>query len=74
MSGFDVFFCLLLVGYVLACALLTARVWRNKSFERRQKLAQSQLIWLVPVIGAVLVFSLMPDDDDYARPKTHLRG
>jgi hypothetical protein len=74
MTGSDFFFGLLLAGYVVACVWLTVRVWRSKSFERSQKLAQSQLIWLLPVIGAVLVFSLMPDDDDYARTKTHLKG
>lgn len=74
MSPSDFVFGLLLLGYVALCVWLTVRVWRSKSFERSQKLLQSKLIWLLPVIGAVLVYSLMPEDDDYARPKTTLKS
>ena len=56
-------------------AWVTYRVARSRVFERAQKLNQAKLIWLLPVLGAVLVFSLMPDESDSnARPKSHLKS
>ncbi len=74
MSASDLVFGLIFLAYVAACVWLTVRVWRSVSYERSQKLLQSKLIWLLPIIGAVLVFALMPDDDDLARPRTQLKG
>ncbi|MFO0569698.1 MAG: hypothetical protein U0263_28875 [Polyangiaceae bacterium] len=74
MNGFDVVSGLLLLGLVAGQVWLTVRVWRSQSYERSQKILQSKLIWLLPVVGAVLVFSLMPEEDDFARPKKELRG
>lgn len=75
MTGFDFVYGLLLLGIVAAQIWLTVRVWRSHSYERSQKILQSKLIWLVPIVGAVLVFSLMPDEDDsLRRPKNELRG
>jgi hypothetical protein len=51
---------------------LTIRVWRSRSWERSQKILQSKLIWLLPVVGAVLVFSLMPEEDEPRRQNTQL--
>jgi hypothetical protein len=44
-------------------ARTTQRVWRSKLFDRKQKVAQSQLIWLLPLIGAVIVLSVLDDED-----------
>jgi hypothetical protein len=44
-------------------AFTTRRVWRSKLFDRPQKLAQSQLIWLLPLIGAAIVSSVLEDED-----------
>ncbi|GMV19896.1 MAG: hypothetical protein HS104_10285 [Polyangiaceae bacterium] len=75
MSGFDFVYGLLLLGLVVAQIWLTVRVWRSSSYERSQKILQSKLIWLLPVVGAVLVFSLMPEEDDsLSRAKKELRG
>jgi hypothetical protein len=43
-------------------ARTTLRVWRSKLFDRSQKVAQSQLIWLLPLIGAVIVMSVLQDE------------
>ena len=54
----------LLILVVLAFqARTTRRVWRSKLFDRPQKIAQSQLIWLLPLIGAVIVMSVLEDED-----------
>jgi hypothetical protein len=55
-------------AFVLLCILAfqartTMRVWRSKLFDRGQKSAQTQLIWLLPLIGAVLVQSVLEDED-----------
>jgi hypothetical protein len=55
---------LLLIVVILAFqARTTLRVWRSKLFDRSQKIAQSQLIWLLPLIGAVIVLSVLDDED-----------
>ena len=56
-------------------AWLTVRVFRSGLYERKQKVWQAQLIWLVPIIGAGLVFSVLRDDEA-AQPKTtsHLKS
>ncbi len=41
---------------------LTHRVFKSKLYERRQKIMQAQLIWLLPIIGAGVVFSVLQDD------------
>ena len=75
MTGFDFVYGVVLLGLVAAQIWLTIKVWRSGSYERSQKILQSKLIWLLPVVGAVLVFSLMPDEDDsLRRPKKELRG
>jgi hypothetical protein len=43
--------------------LITWRVWQSRIYDREQKLLQSKLIWLVPLVGAMLVMSVMQEDD-----------
>jgi len=56
------------IGLLIILAVLgfqartTLRVWRSKLFDRSQKVAQSQLIWLLPLIGAVIVMSVLQDE------------
>jgi len=54
---------LLLLGVLAFQVRTTHRVWRSESFEKPQKIAQSKLIWLLPLIGAVLVASVLEDED-----------
>jgi hypothetical protein len=54
---------ILIVVVVLAFqARTTLRVWRSRLFDRSQKVAQSQLIWFLPLIGAVIVMSVLQDE------------
>jgi hypothetical protein len=39
--------------------LATLRVWHSDLYEREQKVAQTRLIWFVPLVGAVLVLMMM---------------
>jgi len=43
---------------------VTRRVWRSQAFDRPQKMAQSKLIWLLPVVGAALVSSVLEEEDE----------
>ena len=74
MSTSDFVFGGMLVALALFQVWLTRKVWKSQMFDRQQKMRQSQLIWLVPVVGAVLVFSQMPEEDTPRRPPPALRG
>jgi hypothetical protein len=58
-----------LLGVVLLLAILafqvrtTVRVWRSGVFDRPQKMAQSRLIWLLPLIGAAIVGAVLEDEE-----------
>lgn len=55
---------LVLVVVLLFQLRVTTRVWRSQAFDRPQKMAQSKLIWLLPVIGAALVSSVLEEEDE----------
>ena len=50
----DVFGVLLVVSALGALqGVATWNVWRSDLYERPQKVAQTRLIWLMPLIGAI---------------------
>lgn len=58
-------------------AYVTFRVWRSGAFDGQQKRAQSKLVWLVPVLGAAIVFSVLVDEEAHLagkRDDTERRG
>jgi hypothetical protein len=56
-------------------AWLTVRVFKSKLFDRKQKMLQTQLIWLVPIIGASLVFTVLHEEDSFNKPtRTQMKG
>lgn len=67
MDLFEVVVGLVVVALVTFQIWLTARVFRSRLYERKQKIWQAQLIWLLPVIGAGLVFSILQEDDKAQR-------
>lgn len=60
----------LLVGLVAFQIWVTVKVFRNGLYERSQKLLQTQLIWFLPVLGAILVFMVMRDEEQHERQRT----
>ena len=52
---------------------VTYRVWRTRVFERAQKFNQAKLIWLLPVLGAVMVFSVLHQEERAERDGPQLR-
>lgn len=54
-------------------AWVTFRVFRSRVFERAQKLNQAKLIWLLPVLGAIMVFSVLTQEERAERDGPQLR-
>lgn len=52
---------------------VTFRVIRTRVFERAQKLNQAKLIWFLPVLGAVMVFSVLHQEERAERDGPQLR-
>jgi len=52
-----------LLALIAFQVVITLRVWKSGIYDREQKVLQSKLIWLVPLIGAMLVMSVMQEDD-----------
>lgn len=75
MDSGDVVIVVGLVALAVWQIRVTLRLWRNDGFERRQKIAQSQLIWFVPVVGAAVVSMALGHDEKpkQNRDGTHLR-
>jgi hypothetical protein len=68
MGAFEFAIIAVAVGLVAFQTWLTIRVFRSGLYDRKQKLWQTQLIWLLPVIGAGLVFSILQEDSKAERP------
>ncbi len=42
---------------------VTVRVWRSDAYLHTEKSNQSKLVWLVPVLGAVIVLSVLTEEE-----------
>jgi len=67
---------LLVVGAVLFQVWVTVRVYRSRLYESSQKSAQAKLIWLLPVLGAIISFSVLTSEEQALRRANNreLRG
>jgi hypothetical protein len=70
MDFFDGILATALLALVSFQSWLTYRVFRSNVFERKQKVLQAQLIWLVPIIGAGLVFTVLQEEERSQGGKT----
>ena len=61
-----------LLGLVAFQIWLTVRVFKSHLYERKQKIWQAQLIWLLPIVGAGLVFSILQEDTKAERDAASL--
>ena len=62
MPLFEIFIALLAVAMVCFQVWLTVNVFKSRLYEQKQKIWQAQLIWLLPIIGAGLVFTILQQD------------
>jgi hypothetical protein len=67
MSAFEILILLVAAAVVAFQLWLTRRVFKSNMYERKQKIWQAQLIWLLPIIGAGLVFSILQQDQKAER-------
>jgi hypothetical protein len=75
MGTFEIVIGAALLGLVAFQIWLTTRVFRSGLYERKQKIWQAQLIWLVPILGAGIVFSILQEDDKAEqRASSHLKN
>jgi hypothetical protein len=54
---------------VIINAYVTVRLLRNTGFSRFQKAALSIFIWVIPLIGALLLFVFITDDETPKAPR-----
>jgi hypothetical protein len=58
---------LLIVGAFAFQVWVTVRVFRSRLYETSQKSAQAKLIWLLPVLGAIIAFSVLASEEQAER-------
>jgi hypothetical protein len=59
MGRADVFAIVVVFAALVFQAWVTRKVHRSDAYEPAQKRAQTKLIWLVPVVGALVAFSML---------------
>jgi hypothetical protein len=59
MNGIAIFFIGLLTTIILLNSIVSYRVLKSEFSEPRQQYLQCALIWLVPLAGAALTYSVM---------------
>jgi putative copper export protein len=64
---FEIVLALVVAAVVVFQAWLTRRVFKSQLYERKQKIWQAQLIWLLPILGAGLVFTILQEDKQAER-------
>jgi hypothetical protein len=62
MDAFEIFLVVLAVVVAAFQGWLTVQVFKSALYDRRQKVLQAQLIWLLPILGSGLVFTMLQDD------------
>ena len=75
MDTFEILVATALLALVAFQVWLTIRVFRSRSYERKQKVWQAQLIWLLPILGAGIVFTILQEEDKAQREaSSHLKS
>ena len=73
MSGFEITIIAAVCLLIAFQGWLTVRVFKSGLYDKKQKLWQAQLIWLLPIIGAGLVFTILQEDARAERPNQELK-
>lgn len=53
--------------FILFQGWVTWRVWTSPIFVRSEKSAQTKLIWLLPLLGSIMVYSVLADEAKHER-------
>lgn len=54
----------LLIAVPMAQMGVTVRLWKSALYAREQQIAQTALIWLLPLIGAMIVYAGLRHAED----------
>jgi hypothetical protein len=52
-------------------AMVTFLVARADCYNRNQKLAQSSVVWVLPIVGAIIIFAVLRSNREHAEPRSH---
>jgi len=66
-SGSSWFVIVSLLAALVFQIWVTVRLRRTPIFDPPQKSAQTKLIWLVPVLGAAIVFAVLVGEEQHER-------
>ncbi len=59
---------ILVVGLLAAFqGYVTWRLWRDAFYVRSEKIAQTKLVWMLPLLGSVMVFAMLLDEAKHQR-------
>ncbi len=50
------------VLFALFQGAVTWWIWRGDTFQRSEKIAQTKLVWLLPVLGAAVVLPMLIEE------------
>jgi hypothetical protein len=59
---------------MLAQIWITVRLWKSALYTPKQQIAQSVLIWMLPVAGAIVVYAGLRHEEDVPRLKPNPEG
>ena len=62
MDTFEIILAVIVAALAAFQAWLTVRVFKSGLYDRRQKILQAQLIWLLPILGSGLVYTMLQDE------------
>ncbi len=54
---------------LLAQSFITVRLWESDLYSRDQKLAQSIMIWILPIVGSIVVYAGLRQHNDVSQLK-----
>lgn len=74
MTRADVFGIVALVGALAFQIWVTLKVRRSSLYEASEKQAQTRLIWMVPVLGALISFAMLEKEEDPSRDDPSMRS
>lgn len=67
MDGSDLFAVVIVVAALVFQIWVTLQVYRSELYDAAQKRAQTRLIWMVPLVGALVSFVVLTESGEPRR-------
>ena len=65
---------ILVAAVATAQGFITFRLWRSALYTREQQIAQTGLVWLLPMVGGLIVYAGLRHADDVPRLEPNPEG